>query len=124
MKGSSKEIVLVVDDEPVVREVVREILEEDGFEVHEAVDGEEAIEALGRLEDRSPLILLDLTLPGVSGQEVLDQILARSPESRILVMSGYPEPPCRSGPLDEVPIPFLRKPFRPDTLLETIATIS
>jgi PAS domain S-box-containing protein len=80
--------VLLVDDEPLVRKVVRGMLEHTGRSVVEASNGKEALE---RIEREGPFdaMLLDLSLPGLSGAKVLEELRARHPEVPVLILSGY-----------------------------------
>ena len=81
--------VLVVDDEPHIRAVLRGYLEADGFAVSEAADGEDAVR---RLRDDAPdLVLLDVMMPGIDGLEVLRQVRAFSDVYVILVTARAEE---------------------------------
>ncbi len=101
--------VLVVEDEDVVRGLVRQVLEGVGFEVLVARDGEEAF-ALAA-EHHVDVLLTDLMMPNLSGQEVAEQLRASYPELKVVFMSGYAE----SGILTDGVLPpgtaFLEKPF-------------
>ena len=83
------ETVLIVDDEPLVRRHVRMVLEQCGYTVLEAEDGRSALELFRRERDRIALILLDLSMPGMSGQEVLPQVRALEPAVPVVVFTGY-----------------------------------
>jgi PAS domain S-box-containing protein len=99
--------VLVVEDEEVVRRLVRQVLEGEGYAVLVAQDGEEAIEIAAH--STIDLLLTDLTMPNVGGRELADRLRAEQPDLRVVYMSGYVEdgltgalPPATS---------FLSKPF-------------
>ena len=77
--------VLVVDDDPYIREALAEVLEDEGYRVATARDGEEALERLGR-EPLPALILLDLRMPGMSGWEVRRRLLEVPALARIPVV--------------------------------------
>jgi len=79
------------DDVPALRLVLRTVLELDGDVeiVGESGDGRTALEDLSRL--RPDVLVLDLSLPELDGLEVLEELSARSPETRVVVFSGYPE---------------------------------
>jgi two-component system cell cycle sensor histidine kinase/response regulator CckA len=81
--------ILVIEDEPVVRDVVRRTLEGLGFEVSLCTDGEEGLECFARRPRDWSLVLLDLSLPGVGGEQVFQQIHDRRPELPVLIMSGH-----------------------------------
>jgi CheY-like chemotaxis protein/two-component sensor histidine kinase len=103
--------VLLADDEVSIRELTRECLEADGFQVSEAGDG---IEALSRFEtdpEGWDLVILDLIMPRMHGSEVLQRIHARRPDLPVLLISGYSSearPDLLVGPHRR----FLAKPFR------------
>lgn len=79
--------ILVVDDEPDIREILREFFAEYGYEVATAGNGEEALEILGREE--IPVMFLDLNLPGMSGLELCRRIRPSHPRARIFALTGY-----------------------------------
>jgi signal transduction histidine kinase len=82
------ECVLVVDDEPQVLEITREALGGLGYRVVTAADGEEALAEFQRRREEIALVLLDLTMPKLSGREVAHRILEMEPQARIIISSG------------------------------------
>ena len=88
--------VLVVEDEEVVRGLVRQMLVGEGYEVLVAQDGEEAIELAG--SNTFDVLLTDLTMPKVGGREVAERLRESQPALKVVYMSGYAEdlPPGRS----------------------------
>ena len=118
--------VLVVEDEEGVREVVSRMLERLGFQVITAVDG---IDALDRLDDHDgsvAAVLLDLSMPRMSGHEALEQIRERMPEVPVVLMSGYTEQDIASKLLDGTSgaAGFLQKPFLPEDLSGVLRHVS
>lgn len=111
-------VVLVVDDQEVVREVVRRTLELFGYSVVEADDGIAALDALRRV--RVDVVLLDLFMPRMGGAEVLREMRQIGVTAPVVVTSGFSE----EAALRRVRLParseFLQKPFRPDALLEAL----
>ena len=99
--------VLIADDEPSVRSTVRRLLERRGAAVVLAVDGTDAEERLHN--ERFGLIILDVSMPGRSGYEVLATARTAQAGVPVLLMSGYTE--RGRGPADEEPDAFLEKPF-------------
>lgn len=79
--------ILVVDDEPDIREILREFFQEFGYEVATAGNGDEALEILGR--ESIPVMFLDLNLPGMNGLELCRRIRPRHPKARIYALTGY-----------------------------------
>ncbi|MDX6439902.1 MAG: two-component system, cell cycle sensor histidine kinase and response regulator CckA [Gaiellaceae bacterium] len=108
--------VLVVEDEEVVRRLVRQVLEGEGYEVLVAQDGEAAIEIAGR--STIDLLLTDLTMPNVGGRELAERLRAEQPGLRIVYMSGYVEDEL-SGALPPA-TSFLSKPFTFSELTEKV----
>ena len=105
-------VVLVVDDEPLVRRAARTMLERQGVEVLEACDGEQALEVFAAHRDRVRAVLLDLAMPRMDGKETLRRLRAASPQVRVLLMSGYDEDNVTGGALGRDAAGFLQKPFR------------
>jgi len=110
--------VLVVEDEDVVRGLVRTVLEGVGFKVLVARDGEEAFALAAK--HHVDVLLSDLALPKLSGQEVVERLRASYPELKVVYMSGYSE----SGIFSEGVLPpgtaFLEKPFTFSELTEAV----
>ncbi len=110
--------VLVVDDEPILRDLARIALERGGFRVLEARDGQEAVELFQAGQETVDLILLDLTMPRMDGAEAFRQIRSLAPEVRVLVTSGYTQAESLDLLADLPPDGFLQKPFRVQQLLD------
>ncbi|WP_309602429.1 PAS domain-containing protein [Sphingomonas sp.] len=104
--------ILVIDDDPDVREFIVSSLGDYGYRVRAAADGVEGLEMFGK--QRPDLVVLDYAMPGLSGGEVAAQILNAVPGQPILFVSGYSESEAISSaaPLAQM----LAKPFRPDAL--------
>ncbi len=115
--------VLVVDDEPVVREVARQMLECLGFSVLTAADGAEAMEAFRRHEAEVRLVLLDLTMPNVDGEETFLALRQTAPGVRVILTSGYNEMEATSRFVGRGLAGFLQKPFALEELEAKIAEI-
>ncbi len=108
--------VLVVDDDPDIRETLRFVLEDAGYPVYSAENGQEALAILANAERLPGLILLDLMMPVMSGDEMLKALkkvkaLAQIPVT-IVTASGAPMPPLASG--------LLKKPVDLDVLLRIV----
>ncbi|MCC7366239.1 MAG: response regulator [Dehalococcoidia bacterium] len=82
-------LILVVDDEEVIRLVTARALEYAGFEVTTAADGREALALFTEHASRVRLVLLDMTMPVMGGDQVFDAIAAVRPDARVVLMSGY-----------------------------------
>ena len=110
------EKILVIEDEPMVRDVVGRILERRGCSVSMAVNGVEGLESIADLGDTLDLVLLDLSMPVMSGEDVLEQLSVTRPELPVVVFTGYGDLRHRSGQVAAL----LPKPMRPSELLRTI----
>jgi DNA-binding response OmpR family regulator len=113
--------VLVVDDDRPVRTLCRTSLEEAGFRVLEAADGEQALASVR--DERPDLILLDIMMPGISGWEVTSALLAdRSTDQiPIVFMSARTEAADRMRAFDLGARDYVTKPFDPHALARTVA---
>jgi len=111
--------VLVVDDEGLVRSLLRRALEAEGFEVVEAASGDEALARLPAAESAPEVdaVLLDLTMPGSDGGVVLRKLRARHPALPVALMSGYAPEDATRALRGQHPDAFLEKPFRLEDLL-------
>jgi len=101
--------ILVVDDEDYMREIVRQALQGSGFDIEEAADGATALEMMRRYP--YDVIITDLRLPGVPGEKLLQEALAISPETIVIIMTGYGNiqtavDAIRMGAYDYLPKPF------------------
>ena len=113
--------VLVVDDEPVVRDAVRLVLGHEGFVVAEAPDAERGL-AHPALE-HCRLVLCDLMLPGQSGLELVRAIRAARPELPIVMITGYATDANADRALEEGATAFLAKPFDDSELLTLVRQV-
>ena len=118
---ASGEVVLVVEDEPAVRQMTLRVLEEYGYGVMEAKDGEEALELLGRGDRRVRLMVVDVVMPGIDGPELARRAGALLPGLPVLFMSGYTDDEVVRRGLLDAGKPFLQKPFTPEALGEQVA---
>jgi signal transduction histidine kinase/CheY-like chemotaxis protein len=116
--------ILVVEDEPAVREIAVAILAELGYRVLEASDGEEALRVFGANAATIDMLLTDVVLPGrVRGREVSERITAMRPEVKTLYMSGYTENSIvHQGRLDDG-VRFIGKPFKREQLARKVAEV-
>jgi PAS domain S-box-containing protein len=111
------ETVLLVEDEDDLRTYVRTILEGRGYSVRDAATGEDALQLARRCRLEIDLLLTDTVLPGMSGQEIADELRSTRPELPVIQMSGYAEVVARRGQTDSH---FLQKPFTAKELLREI----
>jgi signal transduction histidine kinase len=116
--------VLIVEDEPAVREIASAILGDLGYRVLEAADGEDAMRVFAADPGRIDLLLTDVVLPGrVRGRALADSIRAARPEVRVLFMSGYTENSIvHHGRLDDG-VQLIGKPFKREQLARKVAEV-
>jgi two-component system cell cycle sensor histidine kinase/response regulator CckA len=111
------ETILLVEDEPVVRDLVRQVLQATGYLVLEAANSEEALQVSSAHHGPIHLLVADVVLPGLSGPEVAKQLVSIRPEVQVIYISGYAQDTItRYGISEKQPL-FLQKPFTPSTLL-------
>lgn len=117
MRLSGSETILAVDDDPTMLELVAEVLNPLGYKVILAKNGEEALEIAASHQDKIDLLLTDVMLPGIKGQELAKQMIAICPEVSVLFMSGYLCPSMARSDREKGFEAFLQKPFTPSSML-------
>ncbi|OAI55144.1 hypothetical protein AYO44_00060 [Planctomycetaceae bacterium SCGC AG-212-F19] len=117
--GGGHETILLVDDEAIIRNLGRTILQRYGYHVLLAEDGQEALELYDRRKGEIDLIILDLTMPRLSGQDTLRQLLQHNPHVRVLFSSGYSAEQL-TGPDRNGVLGFVNKPYRPQELAQCV----
>lgn len=113
--------ILIVDDEQIVRDLLRTVLEHDGHTVEEAADGQEALER--HAANAYDLAIVDLIMPRKNGLDTVRELRAQRPETRLVVMTGaLPTLLDGNRNMDELlgPVVKLTKPMRPADLLRAI----
>jgi PAS domain S-box-containing protein len=112
--------VLLVEDEPMVRELTRLTLEANGLTVVEAADAEQALVEFDRAPDFD-LVISDVVMPGSGGGGLADGLRARGHDVPIIFMSGYPRDAKVIQGVTEAEYPYLGKPFRPSQLIALVS---
>jgi two-component system cell cycle sensor histidine kinase/response regulator CckA len=116
---TATEMVLLVEDEPAVRKLLKRLLDRSGYRVLEAANGDEA-ERL--FSDEIQLVVTDIIMPGCGGPELLRRLQARSPALRVLYMSGYTEQSAARITGIDRGQPFVQKPFTARDFLAKVRT--
>jgi two-component system cell cycle sensor histidine kinase/response regulator CckA len=120
---ATAETVLLVEDEDLVRQLTREILLRNGYVVLEAADGAEALRVVTQYEGEIDLMVTDVVMPRMSGNELVGHARPLRPDMRVLYVSGYSEEAiARQGKLTEG-VELLSKPFTPGVLTAKIRQI-
>jgi two-component system, cell cycle sensor histidine kinase and response regulator CckA len=107
--------VLIIDDDGAVRQLVKLILQQKGYEVLLASNGLEGLMVYSTYHSRIDLVLTDIDMPEMNGIELANRIRDREPSKNILLMSGRPV-----GDPQRPDVPILPKPFRPDQLIDAV----
>jgi PAS domain S-box-containing protein len=111
------ELVLVVEDEDLVRNMIRDSLKSFGYEVLEACNGGAAVElCMRRGLERVRMLVTDVVMPGMGGRELAERLAAIYPEMKVLFISGYTNDTAIHQGVVEAGINFLEKPFSPRVL--------
>jgi len=115
--------VLLVDDDPDVREVTEYMLRDLGFDVTTAADGRRAIEEFRADSDKIAAVVLDMTMPELSGDEVLAAVRHTHPETPIVLMSGFSKRYAAARIRGDPRCSFLQKPFEPEELAAALRSV-
>jgi len=114
------ETVLLVDDEPLVRDLGCEILRSYGYKVVLAADGLEALEIYERNGADIDLVILDLLMPNMGGEETLIRLRKIDPAARVIICSGYGGRESDPRPLVQGEVNLVHKPFKPERLVSAV----
>lgn len=117
------ETILLVEDEPVVREVVRRVLHEQGYTLLEAQDAQEALHLAARFSGTIHLLLTDVVMPGMSGKALAQQLTQTYPKLKILFMSGYTDNAIVHHGVLEPGTAFIHKPFSAAALARKVRRV-
>ncbi len=117
------ERILVVEDEEMVRNMVCRALEDFGYTVLEAKDGQTALDLLDSQEAPVDLVLCDIVMPGMSGPALGAMIAQRTPPIPVVYMSGYPSQDVARRQLLPPDAAFIQKPFRPEDLAAKVRRV-
>lgn len=115
--------VLVVDDEPMVLRVVNRILRQEGFTVLEAANGREALDLYRSKGDEIDVILLDMTMPVMDGEETLKALRALDPKAKVVLSSGFAEEEVVANLVAASAQGFLQKPYKQEGLLAEVRRV-
>lgn len=114
----SKESILLVEDEPAVRQLFAQALMRAGYGVFEARNGQEALKVFEEHQNEIDLLLTDMRMPYMGGADLAHHLRARSHNLKLICISGYP-----GGEAADLGADFLAKPFSRDDLLEKVREV-
>lgn len=115
--------ILLVDDEESIRAVGRAILNTIGFSVLTAANGKEALQVYVESGEKIDLVLLDLTMPLMDGEETFRELIRINPEIRVIICSGYTEVDITTRFAEKVPAGFIQKPYSRAEITEKIRRV-
>jgi two-component system, cell cycle sensor histidine kinase and response regulator CckA len=117
---ASQKTVLLVEDNDAVRLLTHRILENDGYLVLDAASGQTALAVAQRFEGDIDLLIADVVMPQMRGDELAVQLLARRSQVRVLYMSGFTDNATLPREVLDGIVPFLPKPFTPSALMKKV----
>jgi two-component system cell cycle sensor histidine kinase/response regulator CckA len=121
--AGGNETILVVEDEEMLLDSVKQILEGKGYRVLTARDGIEASEVYGRFREDIDAVLMDIGLPKLGGWEVFLNLRAMNPKVKVILASGYLDPNMKSEMLKAGAKDFIPKPYVPEQILRRIRRV-
>jgi CheY-like chemotaxis protein len=113
-------LVLLVDDETIIIDIGQQMIERLGYKVLTAGNGEEALRIYAEHGEKIDVVILDLIMPGMSGDETFDRLINAYPEIRIILSSGYSINGKISGMLARGAVGFIQKPFSMTELAQSL----
>ena len=117
------ETILVAEDDPMVRDIARRILEKAGYTVLLAADGDEALTMFSAHREEISVVLLDAIMPKLSGHDAYHCIKHECPEARVIFCSGYDPETAQSQFVAEEDLRMVQKPYDPGTLLRAVREV-
>lgn len=120
---SGSETILLVEDSTQVRVAAREALVRAGYAVLEAADARQAVQAAEGHRGRIHLLLTDVVMPGLSGRDLANALVAKRPDLRVLLASGYTDEALRHHGMNDRGFALLQKPFTPDVLTRKVREV-
>jgi CheY-like chemotaxis protein len=121
-RAEDGEVVLVVEDESVVRDLVVDVLRELGYRTVEAADGQAGLRIL-ESDARIDLLISDVGLPGLNGRQLADMARRRRPDLKVLFMTGYAENAALAGGFLDPGMQMITKPFAVEALATRVRDI-
>jgi DNA-binding NtrC family response regulator len=120
MPQGNRESILIAEDDDILREMLREILQLNGYEVFDAQNGDCALKIFQEHRDRIQLLILDVMMPKLNGIEVYRELKKINPAIVAVFISGYPSHVIDTNMVHEEELTFIAKPFIINEFLEKI----
>ena len=115
--------ILMVEDDIGVRELVRQVLQRQGYTLLEAQNGQEALRLSAYYSGPIHLLLTDVVMPGMSGKALASELAQTRPDLKILFMSGYTDEAIAQHGVLDAGVAFLQKPFSPSPLARKVRAV-
>ena len=112
--------ILVVEDEELLLDLLKEMLEAEGYRVITATDGNQAVNLYRSEKEKVSLVLSDMGLPGMGGWEVLRQLKTINPMVKVILSSGFMDSKVRQDMIHSGAKDFIQKPYTPEKVIEQI----
>jgi len=122
-ESRGRETILLVEDEPDIRELVAEVLKDRGYTVLEAQDGEDALRVVEQYREPLHLVLTDVMMPKLGGRDLVTRLLVQHPHLNVLYMSGYADDALGAHGFLEARAALLSKPFTPPQLVSRVRQV-
>lgn len=118
--NSGEHTILVVEDEELLLELLKEMLEAEGYRVITATDGSQAVNLYRNEREKVSLVLSDMGLPSMGGWEVLRQLKAINPMVKVILSSGFMDTKVRQDMIQSGAKDFIQKPYTPERVIQQI----
>ena len=118
-----KELILLVEDEPMLLELLKSVLEEDGYRVITAANGEEAVEIFLQEKEQIGIVLTDMGLPKLGGWEMFDRLRGIDSAVKVILASGFVDAEMRNEAIKKGAKDFIQKPYIPSAILKRIRDV-
>ncbi len=116
-------MILVIDDETQIVQMIHRLLTDAGYQVLDAYSGADGIRIFKEKVNEIDLVLLDIMMPGMGGEEVMKQLLRLRPDTKVLLVSGFSEQERHKALMNMGALGFVAKPFNIHELLKEIRSI-
>ena len=118
-----KKTILVVEDEETLRLLLKETLEYLGYNVYQASNGREAVKLYSDIKDKVDLIILDMVMPEMNGEETFYKLREINPNARIILSSGYSVDEKTRELIGKGALGFIQKPYRVDEIEKALKKV-
>jgi PAS domain S-box-containing protein len=120
---SGNEMILLLEDDDAVRNSTKLLLKEFGYNVIEAIDGKQAVKLFIENKDNIHLVITDIIMPGQSGKDLRNELLKIASGTKVILVSGYSADILAKKGIMDSEVPFILKPFQPETLFNKIREV-